>query len=198
VLDPPADTLHFVTPVGRLAAVHDRQLRLSVHVAGLGELTQPASGLLAFTGNRRLVVMRPDGSRVANAGWNPADETLASLLGVSADRKRFVFELVRAGPRARSGPATLYVLRPGGRSARLLFRWWRSPLGCIEGDRCAAQAGFDWSGDTFLFEPGDGHAAAIDSRTGHAVDLTRFDRSLPHLGPRPEEATIAWKTDFPR
>jgi hypothetical protein len=49
-----------------------------------------------------------------------------------------------------------------------------------------------------MFEPGDGHVAVIDLRSGRALDLTRFDRSLPHLGPRFEEALIAWRSDFRR
>ena len=80
----------------------------------------------------------------------------------------------------------------------MLFEGWRSPLGCFEGGRCASEAGFDWHAGFFLYEPGDGHVGIVDSVSGRLLDLTRFTRSLPHLGARTEQATIAWKTDFPR
>ena len=66
---------------------------------------------------------------------------------------------------------------------------------CVEGGPCAG--GFDWNGRFFVYQPGDGHVGVVDSLTGRVVDLTRFDRSLPHLGTRPEQAVIGWKREFP-
>ena len=66
---------------------------------------------------------------------------------------------------------------------------------CVEGGPCAG--GFDWNGRFFVYQPGDGHVGVVDSATGRVVDLTQFDRSLPHLGTRPEQAVIGWKREFP-
>jgi hypothetical protein len=196
--DEQSDTLYFVTPAGRLAAVHDRRLRLGPRVGGLGGISTYARGLLVFTTNRRIVVTRRDGTFLAAAAWNPDRQTLDSVLGVSPNGRSFVFELVTAPPLARSGKATLYIMHPGERHARVLFRGWRSPVGCHEGGWCAGEAGFDWHERFLMYMPGDGQVGLIDSRSGRILDLTRFDRSLPHLGPQPEEALIAWRSDFRR
>lgn len=192
------DRLLFVSPGGRLASVRDRRLRLGRSVQGFGGgLAVPAPGLVTLSRVGRIAVARPDGTIVASAGWNPARQAFNSRIGLTTDGRSFVFELTRVRPHASWGHAIVYVLRSGERRAHVLFDRWRAPIVCREGE-CGSGTGFDRNGRFFIYGPGDGHLALLDSRSGRAVDLTRLDRSLPHLGSRPEQATIAWKLDFPR
>jgi hypothetical protein len=185
-----SDTYVYVAPSGRLATLRNRQVRLGPAVAALGGVSIPARGIVALTGRSRFTVLREDGSFVARAEWDPRAETLLSGPSASPGAESFVYEL------AAGGAATLYVVHPGQRQGRVLLRRWRSPLRCVEGGPCAG--GFDWNGRYFVYSPGDGHLGVVDSTTGRLIDLTRFDRSLPHLGARPETAGIAWKSEFPR
>lgn len=185
-----SDTYVFVSPRGRLATLRSRSVRLGPPVARLGGVSVLARGFVALTGGGRFKVMREDGTAVAAARWNPRTETLVAGPSAAPDARTFVYELT-----SRRG-ATLFVVHAGERRGRVLLRRWRSPLQCIEGGPCAG--GFDWLGRFFLFQPGDGHVGLVDSTTGRLTDLTRFDRSLPHLGLRPEAAVVAWKSDFPR
>jgi len=196
VFDWRSDMYLFVTPRGRLAMLQDRRVRLGPPVGGLGELSAMNGRLVVFIGKRRFTIMREDGSVVGSAGWDPRRETLVVGPAASPDGRSFIYELVRARAGGRWGAATLYVLHRGSRRGRVLLRRWRSPVECVEGGPCTG--GLDWNGRFFLYEPGDGHIGAVDSATGRLIDLTRFDRSLPHLGHRRERATVAWRSDFPR
>ncbi len=180
----------FVTPNGRLAQLRNRRVRLGPVAAQLGGVSVLSRGLVALTGRARFTVLRENGTVVAGARWNPRAQTLLVGPAASPDSRSLVYEL---GAR---GAATLYVVHPGERQGRILLRRWHSPARCVEGGPCAG--GLDWHGRFFLFHPGDGHVGLVDSETGRLIDLTRFDRSLPHLGPRLESAVIAWKSDFPR
>lgn len=196
-----SDTYVFVTPRGRLATLRERRVRLGPVVAKLGGVGVIAKGVIAFAGRGVLTLMREDGSTVASSRWDARRETLVAGPSASLDMRTFGYELVRARPRPPGravprGPATLYVLHPGGRRARVLLQRWRSPVECVEGGPCAG--GLDWNGRFFLYQPGDGHVGVVDSATGRVIELTRFDRSLPHLGTQPEQAVIAWKREFPR
>jgi len=191
-----SDTYVFVTPRGRLAALRARRVHLGPMVAQLGRVSVVAKGLISLAGRGRLTIMREDGTLVATAGWRPEREALVVGPGASPDRRTFVYELSTARRPGQLGAATLYVLHPGDRRAQVLLRRWRSPVECVEGGPCAG--GLDWNGRFFLYQPGDGHVGVVDSATGRVIDLTRFDRSLPHLGPRPEQAVIGWKREFPR
>lgn len=196
-----SDVYAFVTADGRLATLHDRRVRLGPIVSRLGRLSVVAEGVVAFTRPGRLTLMREDGAPIASAAWDAREETLVVGPNGSPGGRSFVYELVRATPRpprfaVPSGPATLYVLRPGDRGGHVVLRRWRAPAECVEGGACAD--GFDWNGRFFLYRPGDGHVGVVDSATGRLIDLTRFDRSLPRLGGRAEQAAIAWKRDFPR
>ena len=191
-----SDTYLFVTLRGRLAALRDRRVRLGRAIPRLGGLTVLARGLVAVAGRGRLSVLHEGGGVVATASWDPRTETLVGYeVAASPDRKTFLYALSTAR-RAELGAATLFVLHPGNRRGRPLFRGWRSPVTCFEGGPCAD--GFDWDGRFVLYQPGDGHIGIVDSATGRLIDLTRFDGSLPHLGKFPERAAIAWKRDFPR
>lgn len=188
-----ADTLYFVTPAGRLVALRDRRVRLGARVRGLATIRVLARGVVAAIGTRSFAVFRDGRRRIAVAGWDPRVNALVAGPEQSPDGGSFVYELARAG--RTWGSAALLVVRRGDRRGRLLLRGWRSPTRCFEG---ACAGGFDWSGRFFLYRPGDGHLGIVDSVSGRLIDLTRFDLSLPHLGPRAERATVAWKSDFPR
>jgi hypothetical protein len=191
-----SDTYLFVTPGGRLAALRGRRVRSGPPIPRLSGLSVLARGLIAVAADDRLTVMREDGSVVATGGWNSTRNTLiAPEVSVSPDRRTFVYALSTAR-RAQLGAATVFVLHPGDRRGHRLLRRWRSPTACFEGGPCAG--GFDWDGRFFIYAPGDGHVGIVDSATGGLLDLTRFDRSLPQLGERPERAAIGWKSEFPR
>ena len=191
-----SDTYVFVAPDGRLAVLRSRRVLLGPDVANLGALSVVADRTVSFTRRGGLTVMREDGNPVATARWNARIETMVGgEVSASPDGRTFVYALTRARGE-RLGATTLFVLHAGDREGHRLLSRWRSPTTCFEGGPCAG--GYDWHGRFFLYQPGDGHVGIVDSATARLIDLTRLDRSLPHLGPRPERAAIAWESDFPR
>jgi hypothetical protein len=147
-------------------------------------------GLLAFIGERDVVVRRPDGSLVASARWPRSRVDLFdSSLSVSPDGREFSFRLSDAHPGARSGTAVVYVLRAGQSRAQAIYRHHLGPSGCAVG------ANMSWHGRFLLYSSADGQRAIIDSQSGRRLDLTKL-AGLPRLAPA-ERASAYWASDFP-
>jgi hypothetical protein len=191
VYDEQADTLHFVNPAGRLVAVRGRRVEQERSVAGIDGTLNLAPRTLVFTAAGSFTVTTRDGSIVASAHWN--GRKLASDSGVAAspDGRSFAFRLSNARPGARSGSATVYLLRAGSRRARRLFRHRLGPSGCAVG------ASFGWHGASVLYSSTDGALAVLDTRTGTAVDLRRLAAALPHRWAA-ERPLAAWRSELPR
>lgn len=183
--DDRTDGLIFVTPDGHLAAGPPRavlpQSRL-VDVDGPVSLTP--GRLLVFSGERDIVVVRRDGSVLARARWPAADGTTDSGFELAPDGSAIAFRLSTAHPGDRSGTASLYVLRAGAQSARLVYRDRFGPVGC------GVAATMSWHGSDLLYGRSGGELAVIDTRSGGVIDASRVVRALT---PSPSAgANAAW------
>jgi hypothetical protein len=180
--DERSGTLFFVTPGGRLASLHDRQLRLGRSVSAVGgQVSTPARGLVVFGGDRTIVVTRTDGSVIARTRWRSSAAGSDSGVSVSPDGRAFAFRLVKGRN------ATLHLLRAGATAAETLYRHRLGPSGCAVG------ANLSWHGRFLLYVSTDGRRAIVDTATRAVIDLTRLAVALPG-----ERASIAWASDFGR
>jgi len=189
--DEGSDTLYFVTPTGVLASARDTRLRLLRPLARVdGWLTVAQPNLLVFSAARSITVTRRDGSVVARTRWKARHVGSDAGVAVSADGRAFAFRLSDAGPGSRSGTATVYVLRAGATNATAVYRHRLGLSGCGSG------AGLGWNRRSLLYSSSDGRLAVIDTRTGHAIELTPLTRKLPHRSAG-EQVYAGWRSEFP-
>jgi hypothetical protein len=191
-LDGRSGTLLFVTPGGRLAAAHDRRVRLGRSVTRMGgQITTPARGVVVFGGARSIVVTRDDGSVVARARWRSSRIGSDSGVSASRDGRLFAFRLSDARTGSKRATATVYLLRAGSSHAVPILRHRLGPSGCAVG------ANLSWRGRYLLYSSTDGHRAIADTATRGIIDLTRLAAALPRRSAA-ERASLAWASDFRR
>jgi hypothetical protein len=143
---------------------------MTVRAAGLGRRAwaEPLDGgLIALRDAHRLAVLRPDGTIVGRARFGAqGGPPVAGRAGVA-------FTVTRGYSGYRTiGLDDVEVMRPDGSVARVLRRRLRFAL-------CARGADLSWRGRWLLYRSTEGALAAIDTRTGRTVDLTRFAARLP-------------------
>jgi hypothetical protein len=189
-LDGRSGTLFFVTPGGRLAATHDRRVRLGRSVARIGgQISTPARGVVVFGGARSIVVMRDDGSVVARARWRSPRVGSDSGVSASPDGRLFAFRLSDARAGSKRATATVYLLRAGSSHAVPILTHRLGPSGCAMG------ANLFWRGGYLLYSSTDGRRAIADAATRKILDLTRLAAALPRRSAA-ERASLAWASDF--
>jgi hypothetical protein len=159
--DARTDALFFVTPDGHLAAGGPRTMRSQAKLRNVdGTVTLTPGRLLVFGGGRDLVVLRRDGSVVARADWPAVDGSTDSGFELAPDGHAIAFRLSTAHPGDRSGTASVYVLRAGASSARLVYRDRLGPVGC------GVAATMSWHGSDLLYRRAGGRLVVIDTRHG--------------------------------
>jgi hypothetical protein len=175
VLDAATGTLLYVDRRGTLVR-SDGRFRtrlLTMRAAGFGRRAwaEPLQGgLIALRGANRLAVLRRDGTLVGRVRFGGR----GIALGPSVAGRGGVALSVTHGYRGYRtiGLEDVQVMRPDGSVARVLRRRLRFAL-------CARGADLSWRGRWLLYRSTEGALAAIDTRTGRTVDLTRFAARLP-------------------
>jgi hypothetical protein len=186
------DTLYYVTPAGRLAAVHGMHKVLQRSMAQVGGmLTVARPNLLVFSGPHSITATTRAGALVASAHW--ANRRLNSDAGVavSPDGRSFAFRLSDARPGSRSSIATVYLLHAGANTAQPIYHHLLGPTGCASG------ANFGWHGQNLLYSSSDGTLTVLDTLTAAATNLTTLAARFPHRSAG-ERALAAWRSDFRR
>ncbi|MDQ2983894.1 MAG: hypothetical protein M3R70_08245 [Actinomycetota bacterium] len=176
-------TLVFATADNRLARTDGKVVKRLASLVGYGlkgrELWPILIGgrLIAFQGNGRVVVFRPDGALFATSTFARdvlwTSELVAGSRGVA-------FTIGDADGRHE----TLYLLRAGDRSAKVLYR---APA-YIDGCRWAAA---QWHGDWILYSTSQGQVTAVDAtETNAPIDLKETIAHLPGVERQPDTGTL--------
>ena len=149
-----------------------------------GPWFQPAGRLLQLQDNSRLVVLRPDGSVFAWTRLPREDgrvESISSSVVVEApDASAVAFTAAASatsspdGAQRAYGTETMYLLRPGARTA-VPVHTERVGLNSCEGG-----ASLQWYGRWLLYDNSEGNLAAIDTVGAYrAIELGGLVRGLP-------------------
>jgi hypothetical protein len=193
VFDEQKKTLHFVSPGGVLSTAQGRAVRRISKVRVQGSIGLLGRRLLTFTGQRRVAVLRRDGSFVAGASWRGGRRELDAGVATTDDGKLFAFRVSRARPGADRSTATVYVLRAGKGGASVIYRHRLDRAGCGSG------ASLDWHGSSLLYRSVDGSGvaeAAVLAPGRSPTRLTPLLRALPRLSPAAPGNTF-WAAGFP-
>lgn len=135
--------------------------------------------LIALQNQRRLVVLRPDGSLFASTLLPRSHHALVSASPTAAPGGTEVAFAVMRPDRPietqvmERGVETVYLLRPGARAADPVHkkRMWFNV--------CGHGASLSWRRTWLLYSTGEGPAAAIATRSGRTIELTALIRRLP-------------------
>ncbi|HZE05075.1 MAG TPA: hypothetical protein VE127_07620 [Solirubrobacteraceae bacterium] len=123
------------------------------------ELQPLGDGWLELLDNRRLTVLRPNGSAFALTSVRRLDR-ISSFLAIAADRGTVAFTGV-TGPATHPGGESVFVLRAGSRRAAVVHRA-PGPFG-----GCGQWASVEWHGSWLLYSNTGGNLAAIDTTGAH-------------------------------
>ena len=190
--DEQTNTLYYVTPAGRLAAVQGTHVEVERSLPQIdGMLSVARPKLLVFAGAHSITASRRDGTVIASARWRSPHLNSDAGVAVSVDGSAFAFRLSDAHPGARSSTATIYLLRAGATRAQPIYRHRLGPSGCAVG------AGFGWHGSSLLYSSSDETLAVFDTRTDTTTNLTVLASRIPHRSPG-ERALADWRSDFRR
>ena len=147
---------------------------------------QPIGRMLELSDNRRLTILRPDGSVFASTLLPRPDGETGSLSGspaANASASAVAFTAAygaSTGPNAAAwaqGTETTYVLRAGARRASAVHTEDVNFRACERG------AGVAWHGNWLLYSNSEGNVVLIDVAGSHrAIDLTAAAAAL--TGPR--------------
>ena len=138
----------------------------------------PLGRLLALRDQRRIVVLRRDGSLFASARIprrRSRVDGISSALVASPDGRSVAFTATRGNTAYGSrGTETIYVLRAGARrAARLHTERLRFAI-------CERGADLAWHGRWLLYAAAEGNVVLVDTREpGRTLDLTRTVLRLP-------------------
>ena len=139
----------------------------------------PLGRLVGLEDSRRLVVLHEDGAAFASTllplGTRRADGVSAQPLA-APDGSAVAFAATSGNTAYGSlGTETVYLLRAGATVAQPIH------TERVEFAICERGADLAWHGPWLLYDASEGNTALIDTRTGHAMKLTR----LVHLVARP-------------
>jgi hypothetical protein len=179
VFDPGSHALFFLAN-GRLERFDGRRLRSLLRLTAVGlsaPLTiQPAGAFVALRSRRRLVVIRRDGVVVSSTALPHLKLSTDRVSSeVAADGAGNVAFTATRGNTAdgSTGVETVYLLRPGANVAQPLYR---KRLAFAV---CERQATLAWRGRWLLYSASEGYAAAIDTLSRRAIDLSNTIAKLP-------------------
>jgi len=161
--------------IQRLASLSDLGLSAGLWLQSLGRL-------LELQDNSRLVVLRPDGSVFASTPLprsHGKSESISSSL-VPASQETAVAFVAAAGesndpdaPRRAHGTETVFLLRPGARTAVPVHTERVDFMVCERG------ASVQWHGKWLLYNNSEGNLAVIDTTGVHrAIELTSLVHGL--------------------
>jgi hypothetical protein len=153
----------------------------------------PLGRLLALRDQRRVVVLRRDGSVFASTALprrRSRVDGVSSALVASSDSRSVAFTLTRGNTAYGSrGSEAVYLLRPGMRRAvRLHAERLRFAV-------CERGADLAWHGHWLLYSASEGNVVVLDGRGRRpALDLTRTVLRLPgsHGGEGHANVTASW------
>jgi hypothetical protein len=138
----------------------------------------PLGRLVGLEDRRRLVVLHEDGSAFASTrlprGTRRADGVSAQP--VAAPGGSAVAFAATSGNTAYGarGSETVYLLRVGATAAQPIHSER------VEFAICERGADLAWHGPWLLYDASEGSTALIDTRTGHAIELTRIVHRIAH------------------
>jgi hypothetical protein len=167
-------SLYFLSH-GVLMVAHGAHIRRLASLSRLGMSTntwlQQLGRLVELLDDRRLVLVRPDGSLFASTPVRKLDR-ISSFLAVASHAGAVAFTAM-SGPVEGPNPETVYLLRAGARAARAVLREPAS-FGA-----CAHWASVEWHGSWLLYGNNDGNLAAIDTAGARrALELGGLARQL--------------------
>jgi hypothetical protein len=164
--DPASRTLVYVSGHGALIRTDGRSAQRLV-ARGLrrwADIRPLEEGLLALI-DRRLVVLRPDGSVLASDRRRHNLPVLSSHGAIA---------MIATGPLDGSrATESVRLLRPGQRSSTRLFATKVGALGCGHWPTLA------WRGDELLYSTNVGQVVVLKPSSGEHLDLTAVVRRLP-------------------
>ncbi len=132
---------------------------------------QPLGGLVELLNDRRLVVVRPDGSLFASTAVRNLDR-ISSFLAIAPHASAVAFTGV-TGPTRDPNAETVYLLREGAHAALAVHREPGSFGGCAQG------ASVQWHGSWLLYSDSGGQLAAADTAGTHrTIELSGLARRL--------------------
>ncbi len=179
VFDPGSRALFFLAN-GRLERFDGRGLHVLLRLTAVGlraPLTiQPTGAFVALRGRRRLVVIRRDGVVVSSTALPHLKLNTDRVSSeVAADAAGNVAFTATRGNTAygSKGIETVYLLRRGASGAQPLYRKR------IAFAVCERQASLAWRGRWLLYSASEGYAAAVDTSSRRAVDLSSTISRLP-------------------
>jgi hypothetical protein len=150
-------------------------------------------GLVAVSGQRRLVVLRRDGTSVAATALpKPTGFDATNLLtsGFSLDGDRVAFTVGNLDDGGDVATERVFVLRAGETQATQVFQ------AELDGTPCGPPSTVTWNGDWLLYSAPEGRAAAIDTAdTSRSVDLSSFVSALPGIAPD-EDGLVSFDADW--
>lgn len=181
--DSASGSLYFVAHGSLIRADGTAQARIA-SLARLGLAAgrmlqlQPLGRLVALRDNRWLVVLRSDGAVFASTRLpheSTRQDRISSQVSAAPAARAVAFTATRGNTaNGSSGSETVYLLRPGWRSARPIHRERVHFAICERGAELA------WHGSWLLYTASEGNTAVIDSRRpAHAIELTHVVRNLP-------------------
>lgn len=166
--------LYFLTH-GLLMRARGPHVSQLVSLSRLGMSTntwlQPLGGLVELLDDRRLALVRPDGSLFASTPVRKLDR-ISSFLTTAPDGNAVAFTAL-PGPSRDSHTENVYLLRAGTHSAIAVH----DQPGSFGG--CAHWASVEWHGMWLLYSNNAGNLAAIDTAGAHrAIGLNSLARRL--------------------
>jgi hypothetical protein len=182
--DRASGSLYFIAH-GDLVRAEGAVQRRIASLARLGLTTgprlqlQPLGSLVALEDAHQLVVLRTSGAVFASTPLprgGTRHDGISSQLSAAPAGRAVAFTATRGNTAYGSrGSETVYLLRPGARSAKAVHTERVNFAVCERG------ADLAWHGRWLLYSAGEGNAAVIDTRERHVVALSRIVRRLPGI-----------------
>jgi hypothetical protein len=151
---------------------HVRRLA-SLHSLGMSPNAwlQPFGRLIELMDDRRLDVVRPDGSLFASTPVGHLDR-ISSLIAIAPDASAVAFTALTGSTR-HPDAENVYLLRAGAHAAPVVH----DQPGSFGG--CSQWASVKWHGSWLLYSDNDGKLAAVDTAGAHrTIDLNGLARRL--------------------
>jgi hypothetical protein len=152
---------------------------------------EPLGPLVGLHSSRRLVVLRLDGSVFASTELpRPLrrSDLISSALSADGDADAVAFTVTRGNTASGShGSELVYLLRPGSKAARVIFRARMSFAVCERGAELA------WRGRWLLYSTSEGRVALIDTgRPDASLDLSATLTRVPGMSGNGGRFDASW------